>query len=114
MTSDVRVAAEQDTCDGRAASPSALAEGKVIPLPTVTLRGVRGLIRLLAVELPAERTQAKLQVYDALGTFAVRKGLIPPDREPELLEMLIAGASFAAAIEEARAGVTRGGRGPTS
>lgn len=70
--------------------------------PALSGHGVRDLILLLVVELPAKRTQSRLDTYDAVASFAVQKQLIPAEREPELLEMLIAGASFRVALDELR------------
>ena len=66
-------------------------------------KGLRGLIRLLAVELSVERIAAKLEKIEYQLVFALEHKLIESDQAPELAEMLLYGAKLNDAVAELRA-----------
>lgn len=69
----------------------------------VAPKGLERFIKLVAVELPVERADAKLRKIERHIAFARRYGLVRKDQETELVEMLIHGATFQDAVAELRA-----------
>jgi len=66
-------------------------------------RGLHGLIKLLAVELPVERNAAMLRRIDQQMKFVRQHTLVRREQETELVEMLIGGARLPDAVAELRA-----------
>jgi hypothetical protein len=72
---------------------------RVIIMP----KGLGDFVKLVAVDIPDQRTVAKLQAVKRHVDFAREYNLVRMDQETELVEMLVAGAKFGAAIAELRA-----------
>lgn len=57
----------------------------------------------VVVDLPVDRTVAKFRKIEHQMKFARRYRLVAPGQERTLVEMLVAGAKFDAAVDELRA-----------
>jgi predicted DNA-binding antitoxin AbrB/MazE fold protein len=65
-------------------------------------KGLRGVLKLVAVDLRGERIEAKFRTIDRCVNFAHKYQLVKEEQETELVEMLVAGARFEDAVAELR------------
>ncbi len=72
----------------------------MIPVPT---GGLGDFAERVLVRIPRQRAANKLRTIREQLRFARELGLVLPEQERELAEMLLSGASLAAAVSELRA-----------
>lgn len=65
-------------------------------------KGLGGLLKLVAVDLPAERLATKLESMEKNLEFVRKNKLLDERDEPEFVEMLVNGASLRDALAEFR------------
>jgi hypothetical protein len=65
-------------------------------------KGLGGLLKLVAIDIPAERLATKLESMEKNLQFVRRNKLVNEQDEPEFVEMLVNGASLRDALTEFR------------